>query len=153
SRYRHDADFDWDKMMAHFGPGAEAYRVAADIARSDPDVHRAACELWLQIMYATDYKRESPYPAFDKAKTACERAVEASPADGRSSLQQALVHSTFAFLVSNRGDGGSDDPLPFIEEAIARAREAVRKNPEDSMAYYVLGNASWADTSYLVGRG
>src|SRR5262245_40760530 len=41
SRYRHDANLDLDKMMAHFGPAAEAYRVAADMARSDPDVHRA----------------------------------------------------------------------------------------------------------------
>ena len=30
-RHRHDADFDWDKMMAHFGPAAEAYRAAADV--------------------------------------------------------------------------------------------------------------------------
>lgn len=148
SRYRHDADFDWDKMMQYFGPAAEAYQLAAEIARSSPDVHRAECELWFQIMYAAAYKKTSPYPAFEKAKGACSQAIKASSAEKEARLQLAHVHTAFAFHVSQGRAGNNEDPLPYIAEAILRANEVALINPNDPMAHFVQGNATWAQISY-----
>jgi serine/threonine-protein kinase len=156
SRYRHDAAFDWDKMMAHFGPGAEAYRSAAEMARSDPEVHLSECALWLQVMNAASEKGDSPYAGFEKAKDACERAIRASSANKKARIEQALVYSTFAFVQSDdgrEGVGSSDDPRPVLEEALARAEAAVRASSSDPMAHYVLGNASWVGILYSIGRG
>lgn len=152
SRFRHDADFDWDKMMQHFGPAAEAYQAAADIARSSPEVHRAECELWFQIMCAAAYKKTSPFPAFEKAKSACSRAIKASSAEKQARLQLAHVHSAFAFHVSQGRAGHNEDPLPYITEAIVRAEEVVLAIPSDPMAHFVQGNATWAQISYDMER-
>jgi eukaryotic-like serine/threonine-protein kinase len=153
SRFRHDADFDWDKMMEHFGPAGEAYRNASEIARSAPDVHGAECELWFQIMYGFASKRESPIAAFEKAKAACERSVKASSRNKKASLQLGHVHSGFAFQISTGGPGGTDDPLPYINEAIKRTAEASQANPDEPMAHFIQGNANWAKISYDMGRG
>lgn len=151
SRYRHDADFDWDKMMVHFGPGAEAYRTAAEIARSAPDVHRAECQLWFQIMCSAAQKREPILSAFDRAKAACDRSVRSSSAEKMGRLQQAHVHSALAFAMSDAG--GNSNPEPVIHEAIRYAEEAVRVNGDEPMAHYIVGNSSWAYVVHKVKHG
>lgn len=148
SRFRHDADFDWDKMMQHFGPAAEAYQAASEMARSSPEVHRAECELWFQIMCATAHRKASPYSAFERAKNACSQAIKASSAEKEAQLQLAHVHSGFAFEVSEGRTGGKEDPRPLLKDAISYAAAAVKANPSNPMAHYVEGNVTWAQISY-----
>ncbi|MDI1432910.1 protein kinase domain-containing protein [Polyangium sorediatum] len=134
SKYRHDAAFDWDKMMASFGPAAEAYKVAAEMAESDPEVHRAACELWEKMARATDASGKPPYRELDLGDAACARAVEASSRDGEARVQRAhAMHYRFWFANQS---GAYSHKLEAA--ALDAVEKAVRIRPNDSFARYLL---------------
>jgi eukaryotic-like serine/threonine-protein kinase len=151
-QYDLDAHFDWDRMMAHFGPATEAYRVAAKMAESDPEVHLAECTLWMQIMNATGAKGETQKTSLAKADEACARAIVANPRDGRAAVQRAIAHARCAFAEADE-QAPSVDPRTSIEEAIRFAEEAVRGAPEDAMAHIALGQAFVADVLYAINVG
>jgi serine/threonine-protein kinase len=138
SPYRHDAAFDWDKMMAHYQPAAEAYRAAADLARSDPEVHRAECELWEKIGWAEIVKNASEAKGLDSADAACARAVQASHADPRARVQRALVLATRAYALKQRSPASAG---PVADAAVRAAEEAVRASPNEVMAHYAVARA------------
>jgi tetratricopeptide (TPR) repeat protein len=142
SRTRHDkAGFDFRRTMDHFERAAEAYRAAGEIARSDPQVHEAECELWIQAMNAAAEHGDSMSPHFDRAKAACERAISASPRASAGRVKLAWAHLSFAFWAVNGGQEGRS-----ADEALARARErieaALGQSPDDVFARYLSG-AVW----------
>ncbi|MCU0684393.1 MAG: serine/threonine protein kinase, partial [Polyangiaceae bacterium] len=141
SRYGHDAAFDYDAMTRWFGQAAEAYAVAADMGRSDPAVHEAACELWTQAMYGASAHGAPARPAFEAATAACGRAIVASPRGATAYVKLAWAHNAFAWNVAT-GELAHEDPEAAIGAAVARAEEAARRAPDDPFARYVAG-ATW----------
>lgn len=152
SRYRHDAAFDHEKMTAHFGPAAEAYRAASEIARSDPEAHRAECELFTQIMMGEGFTGRPMQASFEKAREACARAVGASSRDRRARAQRAFTHVMFAGMLVTNPSSGSD-PEQTLKEAVRLAEEAVRASPEDAMAHYVLSIGRASEALWAGSRG
>ncbi|TKC91873.1 serine/threonine-protein kinase [Polyangium fumosum] len=132
SKYRHDAAFDFDKMKGYFEPAALAYAAAADLARSDPEMHRATCELWEKMALATDAIGKPPDHEVGVAEAACARAVQASSRDGDTRVQRAaLLHSRF--LAAIRSGVGIE---AAEAAALAAVEEAVRFRPQDVAALY-----------------
>jgi serine/threonine-protein kinase len=138
SRFRHDAAFDYDRMMLHFNRADAAYRSATEIARSDPDAHAAECELWVQVMNAAQGDPGRLRSSFNRAKQACERAVAASSRSGEARIKMALAYQVFGWYVRYQPAEG-ESPEVILEEAIARAEEAMRVSPEEPMARYLSG--------------
>jgi serine/threonine-protein kinase len=143
-RYSIDGSFDWDRMMAHLGPAAEAYRAAAGMAESDPDVHLGACALWLRIARGTEARGEKSLASLANVDEACGKALAANPGDGRALVLRARAHATHAFNVASV-QTPSDDPRGHIAEAIRIGEEAVRKAPSDPWAQASLGEALEAE--------
>ena len=52
--------------------------MAAEMGSSDPDVHRAECELWEKMGWAASSRGLPPGPPFEAAEAACGRAVRSS---------------------------------------------------------------------------
>ncbi|WP_170319725.1 serine/threonine-protein kinase [Polyangium spumosum] len=150
SKYRHDAAFDWEKMKRYFDPAAEAYAVAARMGESDPDLHRAECELWEKMGWAAGEKGASMKAALDTADEACMRAVQASSKDGRARVQRALVMSARSYAF--RGDTG-EEARRVAEEAVRAAEESVRMSPGDVMAHYAMARSINNHTQILSSRG
>ncbi|MBK9265618.1 MAG: protein kinase [Polyangiaceae bacterium] len=140
SKYRHDAAFDYDKMKSYFDPAAEAYRVAADMARSDPETHRAECELWEKMGAAAGMKGAPSRDAFDRANVACLRAVQSSSRDGKLRVQRAIVLQS-ALMRQVDEAGSPDEKIRLADEAVRVAREAVEALPNDAMAHYAMAGA------------
>ncbi|XXX81435.1 serine/threonine-protein kinase [Sorangium sp. So ce134] len=137
SRYRHDAaTFDFEKMKGHFDRAAEAYGIAAEHGRSDPSVHAAACELWTQTMNAAGKHGASMRPSFERARQACGRAIAASPRSPEAYVKLSWVHGCFAWWVASGMQPGEDADAA-LDEAAARADEALARSPDDAMARYV----------------
>ncbi|MFL5350815.1 MAG: protein kinase domain-containing protein [Hyalangium sp.] len=151
SKYRHDAAFDYEKMKGYFDRAAEAYRVAAEIGSSDPDVHRAECELWEKMGWAASSKGLPPGPPFEAAKAACDRAVRSSSKDGRALVQRALVLLARVHALQSHA---SEETIPVMEEALAAAEDGVRALPEEVMAHYAVAQALYLRTRlmYELGR-
>lgn len=141
SRYRADAAFDYDRMMIWFRQAEDAYRAAADLGRSDPAVHEADCDLWMQVMNAASEQDDSMHLSFEAARAACERAIAASSKSASGELKLAQAHNMFAWWVTT-GDHPAEDAKRAIDEAVKRADAAARRSPEDPMAPYTVG-AVW----------
>ncbi len=138
SKYRHDAAFDYEKMKGYFVRAAEAYRVAAEMGSSDPDVHRAECELWEKMGWAASAQGLPPGPSFETAKAACDRAVRSSSRDGRVLVQRALVLLAGVHVL---GSNVSEAALRVVEEALTAAEDGVRARSRDVMAHYAAARA------------
>lgn len=142
SRTRHDkVAFDYAQTMEHFSQAAEAYRAAAEIARCDPAVHEAECELWIQTMNAAKKHGDPIRPPFDRARSACERAISASPRSPSGHLRLAFAHQLFSFWVVS-GAHKDESPDRSLDEATERVEAAARRSPDDAFANYLVG-AVW----------
>ncbi|HMY17545.1 MAG TPA: protein kinase, partial [Polyangium sp.] len=124
SKYRHDAAFDYDKMKSYFDPAAEAYRMAADMGRSDPETHRAECDLWEKMGLALGTKGSPAKDAFETANAACARAVQLSSREKKARIQHAQVMQSFLLNKSDE-EAPAEERLRFAEETVKTARQAV----------------------------
>ncbi|HRI72257.1 MAG TPA: protein kinase, partial [Polyangium sp.] len=151
SKYRHDAAFDYDKMKKYFEPAAEAYKVAAEMGSSDPEVYRAECELWEKMAWAESNRGGQPWPALDAATAACGRALQSSPKNARVLLQRAraLVVRADAACRPDKGDASTT----IVESAVAAAKEALQASPGDVMAQYAHATALRFQAKLKLGRG
>lgn len=140
SKYRHDAAFDYDKMKSYFDPAAEAYRMAADMGRSDPETHRAECDLWEKMGAAAGMKGTPSKELFETATAACLRAVQSSAKDGKSRIQRASVAVSYLQRQVDE-DIPVDQKLRFADETVKIAKEAVEALPDDAMAHYTMAGA------------
>ena len=138
SKYRHDRAFNYEKMKGYFLRAAEAYRVAAEMGSSDPDVHRAECELWEKMGWAASAQGLPPGPPLETAKAACDRAARSSSKDGRVLVQRALVLLAGVHVL---GSNVSEASLRVVEEALADAEDGVRALPRNVMAHYAAARA------------
>jgi serine/threonine-protein kinase len=149
SRYRHDAAFDYEKMKGYFARAEQAYREAAEMGRSDPDIHRAQCELWEKQGWA-DFSQGVPAgPSFEAAEAACHRAMRASSREGGARVQQALVLLAQVY----GGTDGPEEALPRIEEALAAAEAGRKARPQDVMAHYAVAQALYLRAQHLEAAG
>ncbi|MFO0585999.1 MAG: serine/threonine-protein kinase [Polyangiaceae bacterium] len=141
SQTGHDKAFDAARTKALFERSAKAYEEAADIGRSDPAVHEAACDMWIQAMYTAGEAGESMRPEFDRAKAACGRAITASPASPSGYLKLAMAHNGYSFGTV-LGHNGGGEPEQTLSEAANRVDDAVKRSPGDAFASYLQG-AIW----------
>lgn len=150
-RYGRDAAFDDDKMMALFEPAAAAYAEAAVIARSDPLVHEAECEVWTQILAASDVRPKRLRASFDKAKNACEKAIAADSERISARLKLQLAQNIFAWNARNGLE--TEDPETIIRAAVGQAEVISERWVTDAMAQYLVGSANRTALVYFIGRG
>jgi len=140
SRYGHDAEADPAKMLALYEPAAEAYRLAADVARSDPEVHRAACALSTRVALSEQMAGKSPASSFERATEACDRAARAGPTDPRVIAQRAFLALERAQVSA---DTGGQDTMSLVDAALQVSEQAVRASPEDPFARYDLARSAY----------
>jgi serine/threonine-protein kinase len=152
NKFGHDAAFDYEKMSKFFGEAGEAYRVAADLGRSDPSVHLATCELFTQEMNGAFERGVSMRPSFERATAACGRALSANPLSGAGHVKLAWVHNCFAWRVATGAFPG-EKPEEALVEATRQAEEAVRRSPEDPMALYVVASVWRTRAVHALDRG
>lgn len=142
SRTRHDKiGFDYEATMDRFHQAARAYRSASEIARSDPSVHEAECELWSQIMNAAQRHGDPIQEPFEAARAACKRAIAASPRSPSGYLRLAFAEQLHAFWVVWRGRP-EEQPDRVLDEATREVEAAAARSPDDPFAHYLVG-AVW----------
>jgi len=152
SKYRHDGAFDYDKMKSYFDPAAVAYRMAADMGRSDPETHRAECDLWEKNGLALGTKNAPTREAFETAVAACSKGVKASSRDGKPRVQLALAMGSF-LLNKVSGEAPTPDNLTYAEDALEKAQDAIKIAPHDAMAHYAMAGVLQMKTFALQQSG
>ncbi len=140
---------DYDGALQAFQRAGEAYEEAANIARSDPGINESDCGRWTMVMELQGRRGVTAYDAFNRAVTACSRAVAIDP-------NRADVHERLARLYWQRADLANDrgdDPVLFLDEAVAAAERAITIDPVSAVAHATLGGALIVAAQYHQGQG
>ena len=120
-----------------FGRASEAYEKGATMARSDGELHEAACGTWLQRL-ALDRWEGKPYQgAFDAALSSCDAALVANPRSPGPLNKKSRAYFWVGDLQSYTGE----DPRPVFQRSAAMALDAKKLAPNDVISDDMIGNA------------
>lgn len=123
--------------LATYALAADAYEKAGEIARSDVEVHAAACRTYVRLLsiQADALGTRLDKALFDRGIDACERAIAAD--GGAPDPIEDEAH-----LLEIRGTDAldhGDDPREWLAAGIARAEDVALVFPERAGAFAALG--------------
>jgi serine/threonine-protein kinase len=125
-----------EQARSELEKAAAAYRVAADMARSDATIHEALAEAWLQLLRMDTWQSRPFQPALEAALAACNEALAANPRSSNAFTKRGRAYFDVGDYELRRGE----DPRPTMERGIESGREALRISPEDAMTWDMIGN-------------
>jgi serine/threonine-protein kinase len=128
---------------------AAAYRIASDIARSDPTIYQAEVTLFLRMMEADRPRGIDLRPSFQMAIDACEKALAVDPDAKGIHTGKAIAYTWLALAELDAGA----DPTETTEQGVAAGLEAIKLNPNDALAHDTVGNLHMHRASYEVDHG
>lgn len=126
----------YDEAMGGLGQAEEAYRVALDIARSDPTIYAAQVTLYIRMIEANRPRGRDIRPAFQKALEASEKALAVDPDAKGVHTGRAIAYMWRAL---SEIDAGAD-ATETLAQGIAEAQAAIARDPSDALPYDILGN-------------
>ena len=115
--------------------GAEAYRRAAEIGRSDELTWLGECGRAAQITILDVDAGRPLGEHFTAAIAACDQALRVDPDSVQALVEKAFVYRRQGWDQSKQGI----DPRPTLARAIETAEQALRLDPQSHLAYYALG--------------
>jgi serine/threonine-protein kinase len=127
---------DYAAALAPLDRATARYTAAAEIARSDADLHEAAARAWLQRAEVEYRRGGAPRDALDRALAAIDRAIAAEPDAAPAHTTKAYVLLRWFRIPALRGD-----ELPLLERIADAAARAVALDPGAARAWDALGNA------------
>jgi serine/threonine-protein kinase len=127
----------------------EAYRIASDIARSDPTIYEAEVTLFLRMMEADRPRGIDVRPSFQRAIDACEKALAVDPDAKGVHTGKAIA---YMWLALSELEAGAD-ATETIEQGIAAGLEAIKLNPNDALPHDTVGNLHLHRARYEVEHG
>lgn len=149
--YRHDRDFDYEKLSQKLAPAEEAYEAALDIGRSDPDVYIAACGLYTTWYLGEKARGKHQSRVSELAEKRCAQAIQAHGDSVAAMTQTAFLK---LMIVGDQVDYGV--PLDKIQRSLseveAMARDALRRSSSDMLALYVLAQMDLAKLQPLASQ-
>jgi tRNA A-37 threonylcarbamoyl transferase component Bud32 len=126
------------------GVALERYQAAAEVGRSDAQVHEAAAKAWLERAELDRRQGRPRKEALDQALAACERTLRAAPGYASGYTRKAYVllqrYRAPEVRASAPHAPHAQDPRALLEDWIATATRAIALDPRDVSAYDALGN-------------
>lgn len=114
-----------------------AIEEAANIARSDPEVHTLACRIATDTLYAyVHHGGGDAEQAYTTAIARCDRAIAADPRNTEAYVEASRAHKLIAIeRIEKRRD-----PLDALARSADAAAKALEQLPGDAQALNSLGN-------------
>lgn len=125
-----------EAMAREFGAASNAYDVAIDTARSDPNVRNADCELRIQILMKTGIYGDSTEKPADDAYKSCDLAMKVGSNSSKGGAQWAFVSVVNAWVHLNTGTTATEEQR-LIQEAKERVLAYRTKYPGDKFGDYL----------------
>jgi serine/threonine-protein kinase len=126
-----------DDAHGAFAKGVEAYKLAADIARSDGMIHEALAETWIQLLEMDVNASKLNKEAFDAVLAACEQALKVNPESSNAYTKRGRAYSQLGAYQFGHGE----DQGPTLEKAIESGKAAIQRTPDDAITWDMLGNS------------
>jgi serine/threonine-protein kinase len=125
----------YDAARLDFERAIRLYGEAAEVARSDASVYKAAAEAWLDRAEIDFRQGQSPKAALEHGLSAVAQALRADP-------KHAPAYTTKAYLLLRWYRTPSlrtGDQRPFLDEVAGAAGRATELDPQDADAWDALG--------------
>ncbi len=120
-----------------FARSIAAYKIAADMARSDGMIQEALAETWIQLLEFDVNVSKLNMEAYEAALAACEQALKANPESANAYTKRGRAHSHVGVYQLAHGE----DLRPTLEKAIESGKAALRFAPDDGITWDMLGNS------------
>jgi hypothetical protein len=146
ARYLSRDDRDQEQMMADAG---EAYRAAAEVARSSAPALAGMCRRGVEEVGLAFMRATSPEAAVKRTLEACAAALRANPDDSDVLCDQG---SAWEFLGRSQAERGVDSTQAFAN-AVDSAGRAVRLAPTNIHAHRLLASVYVSIGQYRSGTG
>lgn len=143
---------DNDQAERHFQEAVARYEQAAEIGRSDHQVHEALAEAWIRQEEMDMYRGRDPGPKLEKALAAADKALIAAPAESQGHTKKAFAYFFQAQYAQEHGAGRSDVERLFREQVSAGER-ALSLSPNDAYAHEITGLGYTKLAGYLLDLG
>jgi len=143
------ADGKHDEARTLLGRALGHYQQAADISRSDGQIHAALARAEIDLSEVDRFQGKPQDQEFAAALAAAERTITALPSDGSGYLEQARVLYFSAKSIRFKGKNKGET----YDQAIQLVRQAIERNPKDFIAWDLLGNALIWRGAYERGHG
>lgn len=131
---------DNDQAERHFQDAVARYERAAEIGRSDHQVHEALAEAWIRQEEMDMFRGRDPAQKQEKALAAADRALIAAPAESHGHTKKAFAYYFQAHYAQDHGA-----PRDVIERLYraqsASGEQAIAMHPGDAYAEDVTGIA------------
>jgi eukaryotic-like serine/threonine-protein kinase len=139
----------YEEARADLNRAEEAYRIASDMARSDPTIYEAEVTLFIRMIEADLPSGIDIRPAFQRTMDACEKALAADPDAKGIHTAKAIA---YMWLAPAEFDAGAS-PTEAIEQGIAEGLEAIKRDPNDASAHDAIGNLHLDRARYEIEHG
>jgi serine/threonine-protein kinase len=131
------SDGKHEEARTLLGQALGHYQQAADISRSDGQIHAALARAELDLAEVDRFQGKPQDQEFAAALAAAERTITALPSDGSGYLEQARV----LYFTAKSGRFKGNNKTETYDQAISFARQAIVRNAKDFLAWDLLGNA------------
>ncbi len=140
-----NAEKDFDRAVEH-------YEQAAEIGRSDHQVYEALAEAWIRQEELDLYRGRDPKLKLDKALSAAEKALKASPKESSGYTKKAFAYYFAALHGQGHGASRAETEQNF-QHQIENGSNAIASDPLDAYAQEITGVAYMRLAEYLLDRG
>jgi serine/threonine-protein kinase len=104
----------------------EAFRAAADLARSDESVFVAQCQRWIGSLSLESDEGDFPEAHFAGARQACDTAISIDPDDATAYGEESMLFMIEAEHLSDRGE----PPFAAVQRSVEAANRALQRDPK-----------------------
>ena len=128
-----------DAADSSFQAAVMRYQKAAEIGRSDHQVHEALAEAWLRWEELDFLRGRNPEAKLQQALAAADRALVAAPTESHGYTKKAYAYF-FQGSYAQR-HGAQAEAIRLRELQIAQGRRATAQHPDDAYAHESVGIA------------
>jgi serine/threonine-protein kinase len=143
---------DNDNAEKDFDRAVEHYEQAAEIGRSDHQVYEALAEAWIRQEELDLYRGRDPKLKLDKALSAADKALKASPKESSGHTKKAFAYYFAAQYAQGHG-AARKDVEELYRGQIDAGNAAITLNPKDAYAREITGVAYTRLAEHYQDRG
>jgi serine/threonine-protein kinase len=126
-----------EEALSDYRRAVECYQDAAVMARSDPTIHEAEAEAWIQVMVIEGPSGSDLEKPFLHAIASSDNAILAEPRYGRFYAKKAWAYLYYGTHLLS----GGADPRPALRNGIDAGQHAIQWDGPDANAYNAIGTS------------
>lgn len=130
-----------DQAEKSFAESVSRYKKAAEIGRSDHNVHEALAETYIRWEELDFYRGKNPEPLLKEALAAAGRALLAAPKESHGHTKKAFAYDFMSQYEQRNGNKRA--AIKFRELQLTEAKQAIDKNQNNPYAHESAGIASF----------